>query len=151
MNDMRGENTLIIVDCNREIHEVDVNAFNRNFEGETKKLISFGRGSECDIVLSSQIVSQVHGFFEFVEGNLYVYDNNSTNGLFVNGRFYKTREDGSCELHKLRDGDIIRIDSENDEGVYNGEGEKPEEIGSPEYSKELRLTNDTQRKYQKNE
>ena len=43
------------------------------------------------------------------------------------------------------------IDSENDEGVYNGEGEKPEEIGSPEYSKELRLTNDTQRKYQKNE
>ena len=42
-------------------------------------------------------------------------------------------------------------DSEKDEGIANGEGEQPEEIGSPEYIKELRLSNDTKRKYQKHE
>ena len=112
MNNRRGENVLIIIDCNKDIREVDLNSFN-------KDLISFGRNPDCDIVFSSQIVSYDHGFLQFNEDNLYIYDSNSTNGLFVNSRLFKTDETGTSDVHPLRDGDIIRIDNGNLENRHS--------------------------------
>ena len=112
MNNRRGENVLIIIDCSKDIREVDLNSFN-------KDLISFGRNPDCDIVFSSQIVSYEHGFLQFNEDNLYIYDSNSTNGLFVNSRLFKTDETGTSDVHPLKDGDIIRIDNGNLENRHS--------------------------------
>lgn len=56
-----------------------------------KQRVYFGRSPECEIQINSSCVSSVHGFFENEDGRWYVFDNDSTNGLFVNdiktGRF----------------------------------------------------------------
>ena len=106
MNTGRTENFLIIIDGDNEVREININAFRR-------ERISFGRDSSNQIVLNSSIVSKVHGYFEFVNGALIVYDANSTNGMFINNRRYKTDSRGETEIHKLHDGDIIRIDNDD--------------------------------------
>lgn len=104
MNTGRKENFLIIIDGDNEVREININAFRR-------ERVSFGRDSANQIVLNSGIVSKVHGYFEFVNGSLIVYDADSTNGMFINNRMYKTDSRGETEIHKLHDGDIIRIDN----------------------------------------
>lgn len=104
VNTGRKENFLIIIDGNNEVREVNINAFRR-------ERISFGRDSSNQIVLNSSIASKVHGYFEFVNDALIVYDANSTNGLYINGKMFRTDARGETEIHKLRDGDIIRIDN----------------------------------------
>ena len=47
--------------------------------------LSFGRHPSCDIVLESAIASNFHGRFAWHEGRVYVLDNQSTNGIYVNG------------------------------------------------------------------
>lgn len=99
-------NFLIIVDGNKEVREVDLNAFR-------SERISFGRNSSNNIVLSSGIVSKEHGFFEFVGDKLVIYDGGSTNGIYVNNSYYKTDYNGETDVHILKDGDIIRIDNKD--------------------------------------
>ena len=48
---------------------------------------------------------------EAVDGKLYIYDNNSTNGIFINDGYCGTNEYGETEMFPLSDGDIIRIDA----------------------------------------
>lgn len=110
---IQRENIIILLDGSGEIREIDLNAFRKN-------KISFGRDSSNQITLNSGIASRVHGFFEFADGRLFVYDNNSTNGIFINNRLYKTDERGETEAHTLKNGDIIRIDSMQS----GGEGHK---------------------------
>ena len=47
---------------------------------------NFGRSSDNDIVLDDKMVSRDHGYL-LVNGNkVYVVDNDSTNGIYVNGK-----------------------------------------------------------------
>ncbi len=50
-----------------------------------KQRVYFGRNSACEIQINSSCVSSVHGYFEKENGRWYVCDNDSTNGLSVNG------------------------------------------------------------------
>lgn len=104
MAKLRKENILIVIDASMEVCEIDLNSFHKN-------RISFGRDESCNIVFKSQIVSKCHGYIEFVEDKIYLYDNRSTNGIIVNGHLYKTAANGDAEVHRLCDGDIIKIDN----------------------------------------
>lgn len=76
-----------------------------------KPRASFGRSESNDIVIPSAVVSKIHGYIEAVDGKLYIYDNNSTNGIFINDGYCGTNEYGETEMFPLSDGDIIRIDA----------------------------------------
>ena len=54
-----------------------------------KDIVSFGRGSGCDIQIPINFVSREHGVFKRVNNTWHIVDNNSTNGLikdYVDGR-----------------------------------------------------------------
>lgn len=110
MEKQRKEHRLIVIDSDRDIHEVDLNAFRRS-------RVSFGRDSSNQIVLKSGLISNTHGCFEYIEGELYIYDNNSTNGIYINNSLLKTDRNGESEVHRMKNGDIIRID---DRDMTNG-------------------------------
>lgn len=44
-----------------------------------------GRSSECDMVLVEDMISRAHATFSVKDGKVYLRDNGSTNGSFVNG------------------------------------------------------------------
>lgn len=89
---------------NDELIDICLNDFN-------KTKITFGRGEENDITLSSSLVSLKHGYFELINNELKIYDNNSKNGLLVNNVQIKSTS--------LKDGDSIKIDNVF-EPLYNG-------------------------------
>jgi len=60
-------------------------AFTVELESFGKDVVSFGRHPESDIVLTSSIVSRVHGCFYLDNGVWHIKDLNSTNGTFHNG------------------------------------------------------------------
>jgi ABC-type multidrug transport system ATPase subunit/pSer/pThr/pTyr-binding forkhead associated (FHA) protein len=66
-----------------------------------KDVISFGRQSDCDIVLTSEYASRIHGCIYMQDGKCYIEDMNSTNGLLYHGKRAK-------RVH-VTDGDYIRI------------------------------------------
>ena len=68
-----------------------------------KNVISFGRASNNDIMFSSLLVSSNHGYFEITEQGVFVVDNHSTNGLYVNNT--------KIDTIFLKDGDSIKIDN----------------------------------------
>ncbi len=92
------------------------------FDGSKKELeinlgqfrkdeLSFGRAEDNDIVVPSagKVVSRHHGFLRRVNGVWHVFDNNSTNGVKVNGI--------RCRYSPLSPGDICsigRLDSPDD-------------------------------------
>ena len=84
-----------------------------NLAGFGKQYIVFGRSEECDIVLSSPLVSRRgHGRFILSGGKVFVEDLDSRNGLLLNGKLIKRA--------MLGGGDILRIDEgtrTNKEGV----------------------------------
>ena len=80
----------------------DNNIRNINLTELNKSRISFGRGEDNDIILTSPLVSMNHGYFEIDNHQIKVIDNQSTNGIFVNNN--KTME------VILKDGDSIKID-----------------------------------------
>lgn len=87
--------TITIIEEN-EIKDICLNDYNKN-------IISFGRGLNNDIKLSSLLVSSNHGYFEFLENGVKVVDNNSTNGIFINNN--------KVDSAILKDGDSIKIDN----------------------------------------
>lgn len=48
--------------------------------------ITFGRATDCDIVFDEDKVSRHHGYLLVSDGKVYVFDTDSTNGIFVNGQ-----------------------------------------------------------------
>ncbi|MEJ7597743.1 MAG: FHA domain-containing protein [Kofleriaceae bacterium] len=50
------------------------------------EVVDFGRGDECDVLLTSDRVSRRHARFECIDGVLSVTDLGSRNGTLVNGR-----------------------------------------------------------------
>lgn len=67
-----------------------------------KNIITFGRDSDNDIVLTSPLVSHHHGRFVQSNGKWRIEDVGSTNGLIYNN--------GNITTHEISDGDFIRID-----------------------------------------
>ena len=64
--------------------------------------ISFGRSQDCDIVLDANFVSRHHGYLLIKGGEVYVIDDNSKNGIYVNGERIKGRA-------QLANGDKVMI------------------------------------------
>ena len=94
----RAQKQYKIIICRKKGHEViNLNDFN-------KEEVTFGRASSNDIVIDENIVSGHHGKFVLTDG-LKIVDNNSTNGLFINGQ--------SSKEFNLSDGDSIKIDNPN--------------------------------------
>lgn len=69
---------------------------------DDKNKISIGRDSNCDIILNHVSISKVHAYIERVDNNYYLIDNNSTNGVSVNGKIIK-------EKYLLKEKDLITI------------------------------------------
>ncbi|MBI2898901.1 MAG: FHA domain-containing protein [Planctomycetes bacterium] len=67
----------------------------------SKDRVVLGRGAECDVVLSSPVVSRAHAAITKEPGGPVVEDLGSANGVFVNGRLVKR--------HALAKGDRLRI------------------------------------------
>jgi pSer/pThr/pTyr-binding forkhead associated (FHA) protein len=86
---------LLIFDGDKAPAEYDLRSF-----GKTE--ITFGRNLENDIVLTSKIASRQHGYFQLHNGRVFVYDNNSTNGLILNSKYVQSAAFGA--------GDVLRID-----------------------------------------
>ena len=47
--------------------------------------ITFGRSKDCDIVFDENIVSRQHGYLLITGNKVFIVDNNSKNGIYVNG------------------------------------------------------------------
>lgn len=63
--------------------------------------VAIGRGSDCDIRISDHSVSRRHARIQPGADGYYAVDLNSTNGTFVN--------DAPASMHKLKDGDYLRV------------------------------------------
>jgi hypothetical protein len=66
--------------------------------------LTFGRGGENDVVLTTPAASRVHAELRREAGGYVVYDRDSTNGTWVNG--------GSVTFRRLQSGDQIMIGDE---------------------------------------
>src|SRR6266516_4541650 len=66
--------------------------------------LTFGRGGENDVVLTTPAASRVHAELRREAGGYVVYDRGSTNGTLVNG--------GSVTFRRLQPGDQIMIGDE---------------------------------------
>ena len=92
----RGDQFIIsIFDGDEEPYFADLLSFR-------KKIVTFGRSRENDIILKSRLVSHRHGYFQLDENGCTLVDNQSTNGTSVNGQPVRTK--------LLREGDQIKID-----------------------------------------
>lgn len=92
----RVKNNYKLLICRKKGHNViDLNDFKKNE-------ITFGRSKTNDICIDENIVSGHHGKF-ILEDGLKIVDNNSTNGLIING------EQKSEAM--LSNGDAIKIDN----------------------------------------
>jgi ABC-type multidrug transport system ATPase subunit/ABC-type transport system involved in multi-copper enzyme maturation permease subunit len=58
--------------------------------------ITIGRGENCDIRLEHISVSRTHAVITMRNGHFFLEDNNSANGVIVNGK----RLSGRCQLHE---------------------------------------------------
>jgi serine/threonine protein kinase len=52
----------------------------------TKHQIKFGRFSDCDVTIPTELVSRYHAILSYENGQYILYDQNSTNGTWVNGQ-----------------------------------------------------------------
>lgn len=66
---------------------------------------SIGRAESCDIRLRNVAVSRLHAGIRVVNDEVYVYDNQSSNGVFLNG----IRLDGANKGYRLSNKDIFTI------------------------------------------
>lgn len=83
------------------INNDKIEAYNLNEFNSSK--VTFGRKDDNDIVIDSMLVSGHHGYFNIVDDEIYIIDDDSTNGIFYNGKTIKEQ--------KLSDRDIFKIDN----------------------------------------
>lgn len=81
-------------------YSIDESLENFAFDGEK---ISFGRGSEADLRFDDKGLSRLHATIHREDDQIWIVDENSTNGSFVNGE--RVSPHGTI----LYDGDIIKI------------------------------------------
>lgn len=121
---------LTIFDGQERPYVIDLNDFE-------KDKITFGTSENNDIVLKSGIISHNHGYFSIKQNRCTIFDNNSTNGTYINGE--------KIMSHQLKVGDIIKVDNLKnplDKGVTILFGSKKEENWM-EYKIDLTTDDDT--------
>ena len=69
---------------------------------EIDRMLSVGRGVECDLVVNDTYLSTRHAQFSNDEGDLMVEDLGSTNGTYVNQELIAHRT-------RLERGDIVQV------------------------------------------
>jgi len=57
-----------------------------------KDIFKIGRSNSCDIIINEPTISSVHAIIRKIDGIWYIYDNNSTNGLFLNDKINRIGE-----------------------------------------------------------
>ena len=62
------------------------NRINSITVSQSKPRVSIGRNENNDLIVSSSTVSGNHAIIELINNNLYITDNNSTNGTFINNQ-----------------------------------------------------------------
>lgn len=67
----------------------------------SEERVVLGRAPDCNIVLEHAAVSRLHAKIEWVDGDFFIEDLQSRNGVRVNGQ--------SSVRHRLRDNDLIKI------------------------------------------
>jgi diguanylate cyclase (GGDEF)-like protein len=85
--------------CLVQIYPTGLGMGNRYMLGDAPLFI--GRDNDCDICLNDQSVSRRHARIQPSIDGHYAVDMQSTNGTFVNDR--------PATMHKLRDGDYLRV------------------------------------------
>ncbi|MBE6765047.1 MAG: ATP-binding cassette domain-containing protein [Clostridia bacterium] len=96
--------TLLIVEPgnNIRVHNID------------KASLTIGRqgpDAQSELTLNSKIVSRRHGCFSISAGQLFYTDYPNLNGTYINGAKIQRPNEGQSQPMKLKDGDILRIDS----------------------------------------
>ncbi|MCM1286982.1 MAG: FHA domain-containing protein [Clostridium sp.] len=81
---MDNSTGVIVINDGIKVSEVVLSDIGRS-DGK-RRIITFGRNPDCDIVLNSSNVSRQHGCFYIENGMYYIEDNNSTNGLVFDNR-----------------------------------------------------------------
>lgn len=84
------------------IFDADKPPYSIRLSDMNKPVITFGRDAGNDIVLTSHIVSRLHGKFFFSGGQLIVEDCGSKNGILYN--------DANISTRVISNGDFLRID-----------------------------------------
>ena len=87
---------LLVFSCNSNETEWETITFTGD------RNMTIGRDSACDIVLNHVSISKIHARLIIKDGQYYIIDNGSTNGIFVNGR----KVEGRVQLHEK---DVILI------------------------------------------
>lgn len=87
-----------------DIQLVRINAENEQHEFTIKEEIKVGRGRRCQLCLEDAALSEVHCSLHWKQGELFIKDENSTNGTYVNGV-------PIIGEYKLEQGDVILIGS----------------------------------------
>ncbi len=82
---MRNDLFITIFDGSDQNVVVNLAEFN-------KDVVCFGRGHDNDIVLTSTLASKKHGYFAYNGEAWDMYDSDSTNGIFWNGRKIKNKQ-----------------------------------------------------------
>lgn len=72
-----------------------------SLESFGKEFVSFGRNPECDIVLNSGFVSDVHGVFYIEDGQWKIQDMQSMFGIYSNGTTIKDKAINAGEILEL--------------------------------------------------
>lgn len=67
----------------------------------TKRITKIGRSRDCDLMIADPNVSRLHAEIRHIELDYFLVDQNSTNGVQVNG--------GAVKRHALADGDVITL------------------------------------------
>ncbi|MBE5954084.1 MAG: ATP-binding cassette domain-containing protein [Lachnospiraceae bacterium] len=91
---IKNNMVVTIFDADKPPYKIRLGDFNKN-------VITFGRQQDCDIVLTSDYASRVHGRFILENGRCGIEDLNSTNGLNMAGKQIKKS--------LLVNGDYVRI------------------------------------------
>lgn len=73
----------------------------------------FGATPSCDITAQSSVLGRRHGEFVYdgEEGRYYYIDNNSLNGTYINGYKLTSYNARGSKAFRLKDGDILKVDS----------------------------------------
>lgn len=96
LNDPHPDAALMIFSKSFELNEQW-----KEYDFSSKSEITIGRSEDCDIRLDNLMVSQKHAVLSLSAGSLTLRDNDSTNGVSVNGK--------EIETTTIYDHDVIKI------------------------------------------
>ena len=101
-----------------------------------KDVVSFGRGADCDIVINQNFVSRLHGCFYKENGNWFIQDMNSTNGIHKN--YIQNGKESKKIQSSILDGNIfeIRRNAANDSVKFKRHADETSVLGTPGFDQQ---------------